>query len=218
MKYSVIIRTKNEESYLQKCLFALQAQVIKPSQIIIVDNNSTDNTTKIAKKFNCKIINYKTKKFNYSKAINLGVEKCENKIFSILSAHCIPYDSYWAYNALKCFIDTDISAAYSRQVPTQSSNNFDYRDLVQVFRKQEILQKTDGYFNNASSFIRKNDWKINKFNEKINGLEDLVWANITLKKKKIFYSSESKVFHHHGINQNNNKSRLARHIKILKKI
>lgn len=217
--YSVIIRTKNEEKYLKKCLSALYSQIIKPKEVIIVDNDSNDSTLKISKSFNCKIINYKTKKFNYSKAINLGVKKSNTIIFSVLSGHCIPFDSYWAYNALKCFNDKDVCATYSRQLSTKKSSNFDYRDLFQVFRNQDSLQVKDFYFNNASSFIKKESWKNLKFNENINGLEDIVWANLMLKKgKKIFYSSDSRVFHFHGINQNNNLRRLSRHIKILKTI
>ena len=152
--YSVIIRTKNEEKYLQKCLSALYSQIIKPQEVIIVDNDSNDNTLKISRRFNCKIINYKTKKFNYSKAINLGVQKSNSIFFSLLSGHCIPFDSYWAYNALKYFKDIDICATYSRQLPTEKSSNFDCRDLFQVFRKQDSLQIKDVYFNKTKKKIK----------------------------------------------------------------
>tara|TARA_B110000503_G_C7016566_1_gene357966 strand:- start:168 stop:830 length:663 start_codon:yes stop_codon:yes gene_type:complete len=217
--YSVIIRTKNEDKWIEKCLISLCSQILKPAEIIIVDNDSTDNTLKIIKKFNCKIIKYNEKKFNYSKAINIGIKKTRSEIVSILSAHCIPFDTYWAYHALKGFSDKEIFAVYSRQIPTESTRNADHRDLFQVFRKQDSIQNNDIYFNNASSFIRRDYWKKLNFNENINGLEDIIWVKNFLKKgKKIFYSSESRVFHFHGINQNNNSKRLDRHIKILKKI
>ena len=217
---SIILRTKNEELYLEKCLIALKRQNFIKSEIILVDNGSIDNTLKIAKKYKCKIITYPNSiKFNYSRAINLGIRKSNSEIVSILSAHCIPFDNYWIYNAFKHFQDPEIGAVYSRQLPTDSSSDKDLRDLFQVFRRETVYQQKDFYFNNASSFIRKKLWNRFKFNEKINGLEDLDWARkIQGIGNKIVYESNSKVFHFHGINQNTNLKRLKRHIQIIKKI
>lgn len=50
-KISVVIPAYNEEDYLADCLNAVMAQTVKPHEIIVVDNNSTDNTTAIAKSF-----------------------------------------------------------------------------------------------------------------------------------------------------------------------
>ena len=217
---SIILRTKNEELYLEKCLIALKRQNFIKSEIILVDNGSIDNTLKIAKKYKCKIIKYPNSiKFNYSRAINLGIRKSNSEIVSILSAHCIPFDNYWIYNAFKHFQDPEIGAVYSRQLPTDSSSDKDLRDLFQVFRGETVYQQKDFYFKNASSFIRKKLWNRFKFNEKINGLEDLDWARkIQGIGNKIVYESNSKVFHFHGINQNTNLKRLKRHIQIIKKI
>lgn len=215
---SIIIRTKNEEKYLKKCLLILNQQNFNNYEIIIIDDNSSDNTIKIAKKFKCKIIYYpKNLKFNYSKAINIAINSSKGNLISILSAHCIPYDNYWMYNAVKHFENIDVGAVYSKQIPTKNSKSSDTRDLFQVFRSETIYQSKDSYFNNASSFFRKSLWNSNKFDEKINGLEDLCWAREIQKKNyKIVYEPKSKVYHYHGINQNTDEKRLLRHIKILK--
>lgn len=216
---SIIIRTRNEEQYLERCLIALKNQNFSESEIILVDNGSIDDTVKIAKKYKCKIVDYpKSTKFNFSKAINIGIKNSKSEILSILSAHCVPFDNYWIYHAFKHFQDPEIGAVYSRQLPTDSSKNNDYRDLFQVFRSETVYQQKDFYFNNASSFIRKNLWKKFKFNETINSLEDLDWAKkIQENGNKIVYEPKSKVFHFHGINQNSDLKRLKRHVKIIKK-
>lgn len=217
---SIVIRAKNEEHYLEKCLIALRSQNFdKKIEIILIDNGSLDNTVKIAKQYKCKVFDYpKSTRFNFSKAINIGIKKSKSEIISILSAHCVPCDNYWIYNAFKHFQDPEIGAVYSRQLPTDNSKNNDYRDLFQVFRSETVYQKKDFYFNNASSFIRKNLWKKFKFNETINGLEDLDWAHKIQKYgNKIVYEPKSKVFHFHGINHNSDLKRLKRHIKIIKK-
>lgn len=56
MKVSVIIPAYNEENYLGKALKSLNDQTVKPDEIIVVDNNSTDHTVNIAKKFGATVI------------------------------------------------------------------------------------------------------------------------------------------------------------------
>lgn len=48
---SVIIPAYNEANYLRTCLEAVLAQTVEPDEIIVVDNNSTDNTAKIVRSF-----------------------------------------------------------------------------------------------------------------------------------------------------------------------
>ena len=51
MRISVVIPAYNEEKYIQACLESLMKQTKKPFEIIVVNNNSTDNTAKIARSF-----------------------------------------------------------------------------------------------------------------------------------------------------------------------
>ena len=50
MKVSVVIPAYNEEKYIGRCLDSLVAQKTKYEfEVIVVDNNSTDNTRTIAR-------------------------------------------------------------------------------------------------------------------------------------------------------------------------
>jgi len=51
MKLSVIIPVYNEEKYITKCLESIVNQTQKPDEVIVVDNNCTDNTITITKKY-----------------------------------------------------------------------------------------------------------------------------------------------------------------------
>jgi glycosyltransferase involved in cell wall biosynthesis len=44
---SIVIRTKNEEKWLPYCIEAIRTQTYTNFEIIIVDNESTDNTLDI---------------------------------------------------------------------------------------------------------------------------------------------------------------------------
>ena len=56
---SVIIRTKNEERWIEQCLKKIFSQSYNNFEVIIIDNNSKDRTIKKAKKFPVKVIKIK---------------------------------------------------------------------------------------------------------------------------------------------------------------
>lgn len=64
-KISIIVPVYNEEDYLPLLLNSLKKQTLQPNEIIICDNNSTDNSIKIAKSYQdslpIKIIHQKEK-------------------------------------------------------------------------------------------------------------------------------------------------------------
>ena len=85
---SIIIRVKNEERWIGHCLSAIATQSIKDYEVILVDNNSDDNSVKIASKYTNKIINIP--EFLPGKAINEGIRASSGKYIAIISGHCIP--------------------------------------------------------------------------------------------------------------------------------
>ncbi|GIW63942.1 MAG: hypothetical protein KatS3mg091_744 [Patescibacteria group bacterium] len=87
MKTSVIIPAYNEESYIDKTLESLVNQTVKPFEIIVVDNNCTDKTTEIAKKYNCKVI--KETKQGITPARNKGFNSAKGDILIKLDADTI---------------------------------------------------------------------------------------------------------------------------------
>ena len=48
-KVSIIVRTRNEERWISQCLSAIEKQSYKNHEVILVDNDSSDNTVEIAK-------------------------------------------------------------------------------------------------------------------------------------------------------------------------
>ncbi len=67
MKLSVVIPAYNEEEFLPRLLTALKKQTFsKPFEIIVADNNSTDNTAKIARSMNAKVVNETKQGFAYA--------------------------------------------------------------------------------------------------------------------------------------------------------
>jgi GT2 family glycosyltransferase len=72
---SVLIRTRNEAGNLEVLLDELSQQTAKvPTQIVIVDTESTDGTLDIARGYGADIVRITQEEFTYPKSLNLGFE------------------------------------------------------------------------------------------------------------------------------------------------
>lgn len=91
MNVSVIIPAFNEDKYLNNCLESLTNQDEKASEIIVVDNNCTDKTTEIAKRFGAKII--REEKQGIIPARNAGFNAAQYEIIGRIDADTVlPHD------------------------------------------------------------------------------------------------------------------------------
>lgn len=68
---SVIIPSYNQSEYLDECIESVLTQIVKPHEIILVDDGSTDNSLKIARKYPIKVISQVNK--GLSSARNTGI-------------------------------------------------------------------------------------------------------------------------------------------------
>jgi glycosyltransferase involved in cell wall biosynthesis len=84
---SVIIPAFNEEKFLGNCLLSLKEQDFKDFEIIVVDNNSTDKTGEIAKKFG--VILVSEKKQGVAFARNKGAKIAKGEILAFTDADTI---------------------------------------------------------------------------------------------------------------------------------
>lgn len=85
---SVIVTTKNEEKNIENCLKGIKSQTYpwKKVKIIVVDNNSTDKTKEIAKKYTDRVYNFGPER---SAQRNFGVETAKGKYVLYLDADMV---------------------------------------------------------------------------------------------------------------------------------
>ena len=75
MDCSIIIRTLNEEIYLDQLIKKIKRQNLNSKlkyEIILVDSGSTDNTLKIAERQKINIIKIKKEEFSFGRSLNYG--------------------------------------------------------------------------------------------------------------------------------------------------
>lgn len=174
MNYSVIIRTKNSENTIIECITNLKNQQFSPNEIIAVDSGSEDLTISFLKKNNIKIIYYPDDiEYNYSKAINLGVEQSKNKLILILSSHVELLNTHLVSIMKNTLLSEKFCKAVS-VVRTNKRNNNLTDDIK--FDKIDISNFKGHAMYNFCSLIEKKSWVEYKFNEAILRCEDQDWA------------------------------------------
>jgi rhamnosyltransferase len=214
---SIIIRTKNEERWISRCLRKLLTQTYTDFEVILVDNLSTDNTVKKALDIVNDIKVIDISEFLPGKAINLGIESAKGELIAILSAHCIPVHNTWLEKLASNFKDKSIAGVYGRQVPITSSSALNKRDLHVTFGLDKRIQKKDYFFHNANSMIRRDIWEKFPFDNDVTNIEDRVWGKEIISKTdfSLLYEPEAPVFHHHGIHQDNKIERAKNVVRIM---
>jgi glycosyltransferase involved in cell wall biosynthesis len=105
---SVIIPAYNEESYLKKCLQALRTQVIKPDEIIVVDNNSSDNTLRVARQFSEVKVIKETRQGLYF-ARQAGIDAAKGDIVCRIDADTY-VEKHWVAEIKRAFLDQHVQA------------------------------------------------------------------------------------------------------------
>jgi rhamnosyltransferase len=216
IRISVLTRTKNERNELQNLGKVLKKQSLQPCEVVVVDNNSEDDSVKVASDLGFHVVS--TDAYTPGNALNIGVEKSVGDFIVLISSHCIPTNSKWLENLVApLLLDDSIAGAYGRQLPTSDSKPNDSRDLYTIFGSESKLQKSEIFFHNANSIIRRSIWYDIPFSSTTTNIEDRIWAKDVLRAGyKIFYTPEAAVFHPHGVNHNGNESRAASVVRVIK--
>ncbi len=220
MKVSIIIRTLNEEKYLNELLLSIENQKIDEEvEVVLVDSGSSDNTLEIAKKFNCKITYINKADFTFGRSLNIGCEYSSGDFLVFISGHCVPYDKYWLYELIRPLKNKKGEYIYGRQVG-RDTTKFSEQMIFQKYYPRHKKNNNEKYFcNNANSAITKKIWSKYKFDENLTGLEDIDLARkIIADGSKVIYAHKSVVYHIHDESSLQTKNRYEREAIALKKI
>ncbi len=215
---SVIIRTKNEERWLGKCLTVLAQQNYRDVEVIIVDTGSTDATIAVAARHGVQKI-VTLERYVPGQALNEGIKQATGRYIVCLSAHCLPKNKEWLSNLLRGFSDPQIAGIYGRQVPVAFTPPADKRDLLITFGRDRRRQVKDYFFHNANSAVRREVWEKIPFDETAPNIEDRIWAKAVLAANyHLLYEPDAAVYHYHGIHHSNEPKRAEGTVSIIEQV
>lgn len=214
---SIIIRTRNEERWIDKCLEAIASQDYLNHEIIIVDNESMDATLKKAERFNVMVLTIS--EFRPGEALNKGIRTASGDVIVCLSAHCIPTSRNWLSRLVAPLNDVRVAGVYGRQEPLPFSDPHDKRDLLTVFGLDPKRQVRDPFFHNANSAMRRSTWEKFPFDDHVKNLEDRVWGQAVINAgMTILYEPTASVYHWHGIHQGLDAKRAHGVVRVMEQI
>lgn len=163
---SYIVVSFNSEKYIAKCLISILNQSKTNYEIIVIDNNSQDNTISIIKEFCSKNKQIKLIKndinVGYGSAISEATEHSEGEFLAILNADTV-LDKLWTDKLLDTFrsdekIMSTSGTVYFPNGELQSSGGMmdKYGAVVQreskTFYSRKIPSSTF-FYNDGSSFM-----------------------------------------------------------------
>jgi len=108
MKISLIIPVYNEEKYIEACLDSISKQKIKPDEVIVVNNNSTDATLSLVKNYPfVRVVN--EKKQGMIAARNAGFNAATHELIARCDAD-VKLPSNWTARIHRNFARYEIDA------------------------------------------------------------------------------------------------------------
>ena len=209
-----MIRCRNEEQWIGHAIQSVIDTFDNP-EIIVVNNNSTDESMSIVKMFNkdkllksndgnyTDIKIYDIDGYSPGKSLNYGVTKCSNDYILVLSAHSQIINC--EFDKIKMCLDNNCVVG-GKQIPIYKGkkitpryvwSHFINKDDVNQFSKSE-----NRYFlHNAFAFYKKEVLLEYPFDEHLAGKEDRYWINDRIEEgMKSYYDSDTICHHHYTTN------------------
>jgi len=170
---SVVIRTKNQSAALDFALKNLTERYCKSiSEIIVIDNESTDNSKEIVEKYGARFVTIKN--FSYGGSANLCAKEAKYPIVVIFSAHSYPI-SHDFFELIQQKFEQNPNLAGLRCL----HNPNDYKNYI---NKVSVLTDPNksGLIFSGSAFSRL-VWERHPFKEDVATFEDKEWTTRVVK-------------------------------------
>lgn len=174
---AVVVTVLNEEENITVLLDSLVTQTLLPSEIIVVDGGSTDNTLEILNKYSLKqsVVKIFQRSGNRAVGRNFGVTKSRANIIAFTDSGCIP-DPDWLEKLTQPFSDpaVNVVSGYYRGLP---ENNFQKCLVPYVLVMPDVAGNTEFLPATRSMAIRKKTFlSVGGFNENLFHNEDYAFA------------------------------------------
>jgi len=187
-----VVRARNEEQYIGFSLQSIFDCFGTETPVVVIDNDSTDDTLKVVKSFpkkffNIHILRLEESEYTPGKSLNKGISYLKNlgcDIAGILSSHC--EITKFDYNLLQShFYNETCFAVMGKQIPIRRGKritpryiwaNFQHENSVINLEENTLLDEKRYFLHNAFSFIKISHWNKLTFDETLAGKEDRHWA------------------------------------------
>lgn len=185
-----MIRNYNEAEALKKCLLSVTMQITRATvEIVLLDNESTDDSVAVAQSFGAKVFTLPKAEFTFGRALNKGISYCDGKFILLLSSHVVLLTAHFIEDFLMYLQDEKIggmrfciSSSHRMILDEIKPRRLTYAQIQTDPDEHAVMKHWDEYIVANCSVIRKSCWEIQPFDETIMASEDKLWSIEILKK------------------------------------
>ena len=208
-KISLIIPTLNAERYMPALEEIINRQTVQPTEVIVVDSESNDNTIEMVKAAGWKLLQVKRVDFDHGGTRNFAFDNSVGDYVLFLSQDALPVDERYVEHLIEGFNDDSVAMISARQVARPGATEIE--KLVREFNyptKSFVRTKADiqtmgikaYFFSDVCSAYRRTAFEeLGKFESPLLTNEDMLMAARALEAGyKVGYSGAAEVYHSHN--------------------
>lgn len=203
-KVSIIIVNYSGLGFLKKCILSIKKQTYKNIEVIVVDNNSSDDSIAFLRKNNSEIIIIQNKEnFGFAKGNNIGAKKAAGQYLFFLNNDTELFPDA-VEKLVYLYQPNSILSAF--QISTREKKTPGHAgDAMDIFgypyHDDDTSETKIFYADGVALFIKKSDFfKLGMFDEKLFMFQediDLSWR-AQLLGYNIIACQEAKLYHYYG--------------------
>jgi glycosyltransferase involved in cell wall biosynthesis len=220
---SVLVRTRDIEYCFNELLLKLSHQTLRPIELVIVDNFSSEKKLKEMTQFlssakqtffndkvKVKLIPLRDEEFSHPYSTNVGVSVANGDLVCITNGHSLPSSNKWLEVGVDPFRDAKVAGVGGYTASHGNATIWEKIGYDWLWRKRSELSKVyakDDFFSTVNCVLRRSLWKEYPFDERLPneipdaerfGGEDYDWAvEMEARGYKIVVEPTFTVFHSH---------------------
>lgn len=208
---SVIIPTLNAEDEIDSLLDTIEAQSLKPLDILVVDSSSDDGTVDEVAKHPCvNLVRIERKEFNHGSTRDMALRRSAGEFVCFLTQDAVPASNLYLERLVAPFLaDDSIALVTGRQLPKADARRFEqlvrkfnYPNVPSVRSKSDLPKygiKTFFASDTCSAYRRTAYLECGGFDH-VNTNEDMLMAaRFIASGLKVAYEPSAEVYHSHNL-------------------
>ncbi|RHD35261.1 MULTISPECIES: glycosyltransferase [Collinsella] len=208
---SVVIPTLNAEDEIDSLLDTIEAQSLKPSDILVVDSSSDDGTVDEVAKHPCvNLVRIERKEFNHGSTRDMALRRSAGEFVCFLTQDAVPASNLYLERLVAPFLaDDSIALVTGRQLPKADARRFEqlvrkfnYPNVPSVRSKSDLPKygiKTFFASDTCSAYRRTAYLECGGFDH-VNTNEDMLMAaRFIASGLKVAYEPSAEVYHSHNL-------------------
>jgi rhamnosyltransferase len=164
-RVALIIPTFNAARHWPAFMEGFRAQSLLPDQVIVIDSSSSDGTPQLARSEGFSVFEIPSRDFSHGGTRQMGAElAADAEILIYLTQDAVPLGDHAFRNLVRVFDDTEIGAAYGRQIAREAAGpieaharqfNYPAVSSVRSWESRQTLGFKSIFFSNSFGAYRR---------------------------------------------------------------